>query len=572
MRFKNEGNPLKLYAVAGTQTVLLSFDIALSKIDGKNFLGFDVKRKDKDGTEHSINGTKLFKSLVDDNTIIDPKIKFISLVQSFFWKDYTADPDQTYTYTVTAMGGTALHHQPLFSSTIKVRTEPLQKGKHSVYFNYGVTGSQAYAKNKEFGNKPIKELKGKTLEHALDMLGRELWKEGLIKFVQQAKGKKFSLFCAFYEFQYPDFLKEIKAAKNSGADVQVVFSAQPGQNKEPKTDGTLRSNMQAIKNAGITTICHPRTKANQPHNKFMVLCENGTPKQVWTGSTNITPAGIFGQCNTGHWIVDGNIAAKYMKYWNKLKDNPDLPDLCTISSQIQADTDLKKLADGTYVFFSCRDLPAKKNTTPVHLSNYAKLIDSAEELVCMIFPFNIDDVFTKVYRKPKKYLRLLIFEKTEEAKSVKSNDINLKVTGGAVLDSMVEKWAKEVTAKTSTDAGILYVHNKFFIIDPLGKDPVIITGSANFSSPSITDNDENSILIKGDQRVADIYLTEFNRLFEHFWPRYLRKILPKSANKGQGFEKPLDETFTWHKSYFDPKKYDKKRKDLFINMQGALKG
>ncbi|MEO8402951.1 MAG: phospholipase D-like domain-containing protein [Chitinophagaceae bacterium] len=568
MRFKNESGPLKLYAVAGTQTVLLSFDIALAKIDTKNFLGFDIRRTDKDGSVHSLNGTKLFKSLMNDITVTDPKLKHLSLVQSFFWKDYTADPEQTYIYTVTAMSGTALHHQPLFASTIKVRTEPLQKGKHSVYFNYGVTGSQAYVKR--FGDTPVNNLAPKKKEEALAMLGRELWKEGLIKFVQQANGKKFSLFGAFYEFQYPDFLKEIKAAKATGADVQIVFSAQPGQNKEPKANGTLRSNKQAIANAGITAICHPRTKANQPHNKFMVLCEDGKPKQVWTGSTNITPAGIFGQCNTGHWIVDSAIANKYMKYWTLLQTNPDLINLSAVSSTIQPDTDLKKLADGTYVFFSPRDLPAKKNTTPVHLSNYAKLIDSAKELVCMVFPFNIDDVFTKVYRKQKKYLRLLIFEKAAQAKSVKSNDINLKVTGGAILKTPVEEWAKEVSSKTTVEAGILYVHNKFFIIDPLGKDPVVISGSANFSGSSITSNDENSMLIKGDQRVADIYLTEFNRLFEHFWPRYLSEILPK--NKNQGFEKPLDETFVWHKDYFDPKKYDKKRKDLFINMQGAVKG
>ncbi len=29
-------------------------------------------------------------------------------------------------------------------------------------------------------------------------------------------------------------------------------------------------------------------------------------------------------------------------------------------------------------------------------------------------------------------------------------------------------------------------------------------------------NDENMLIIRGDQRVADIYLTEFNRLFNHY--------------------------------------------------------
>ena len=561
MRYKNEGSDLKLYVVAGTQTVLLSFDIAKEKVKS-NFLGFSIERKDKDGKITLHNGSKHFDSLIHDDTITDAKVKFASLVQSFFWKDYTADPGQTYTYTVNAMFGTPINHTSKFSTSIKVTTETLQKGKHSVYFNYGVTGSQGYATNKEFGNRPIDSLTGETREHALAYLGRELWSEGLLKFVRQARGAHCKLYGAFYEFQYPDFLKEIKAAKDSGAEVQIVYSGQPDQKEK---------NEVAIDHAelnGDGKTCHSRTKANQPHNKFMVLWEGDKPTQVWTGSTNITPAGIFGQCNTGHWIQDADIAAKYMTYWNKLVGNPSLPDLAKVSTTIQADTDLTQLQDGTYVFFSARDLPKKKGVTPAHLVNYSALIDDAKELVCMIFPFNFDDVFQTVYAEDKPYLRFLIFEKAAQAKSVKSNDTDLKVTAGAVLDSKVEQWAKEVTAKQTTDAGVLYVHNKFFIIDALGQDPVVVTGSANFSAPSITDNDENSILIKGDKRVADIYLTEFNRLFEHFWPRYLRKLHPPSNTK-EGFEKPLDETYTWHLENFDKAKFGWKRKQMFINMKGA---
>ncbi len=426
MRFINDKNDLKLYLVTGTQAVLLSFDIPKSKVAKKDFMGFSIERKDKNGTITYHNGSKYFASLVHDNTITDPSVKYASLVQSFFWTDYTVDPGETYTYTVKAMFGTALHHQPMYESSIEVTTEGLHNGKHSVYFNYGVTGSQGYAKNKEFGNKPLKTLKGKALEHALAYLGRELWSEGLVKFVRQARGNSFRLCAAFYEFQYDGFLQEIKAALDSGVDVQIVYSAQPDQKQK---------NVSGIKKAGfsLNENFHFRTKANQPHNKFMVLSKDGIPKQVWTGSTNITLTGIFGHCNTGHWIEDEAIAASYQAYWDTLKNNPDMEVLATKSEQIQADTDLTDLNDGTYVFFSPRDHGTKPKAKPVHLSNYAELIDNANELVCMIFPFNIDDVFKTVYRKDKKYLRFLIFDKAAEARKVKSNDKDLKVTAGAVL-------------------------------------------------------------------------------------------------------------------------------------------
>jgi phosphatidylserine/phosphatidylglycerophosphate/cardiolipin synthase-like enzyme len=44
----------------------------------------------------------------------------------------------------------------------------------------------------------------------------------------------------------------------------------------------------------------------------------------------------------------------------------------------------------------------------------------------------------------------------------------------------------------------------------------VISGSANFSEASTTQNDENMLVIRGDTRVADIYLGEFMRLFTHF--------------------------------------------------------
>src|SRR5215207_3937874 len=63
------------------------------------------------------------------------------------------------------------------------------------------------------------------------------------------------------------------------------------------------------------------------------------------------------------------------------------------------------------------------------------------------------------------------------------------------------------------------------LIDPLSDDPIVITGSANFSESSTTENDENMLLIRGDTRVADIYLGEFMRLYAHHaFREYVERI------------------------------------------------
>jgi phosphatidylserine/phosphatidylglycerophosphate/cardiolipin synthase-like enzyme len=48
-----------------------------------------------------------------------------------------------------------------------------------------------------------------------------------------------------------------------------------------------------------------------------------------------------------------------------------------------------------------------------------------------------------------------------------------------------------------------------------------VTGTANFSGASQTANDENMLVIRNDERVADIYFGEFMRIFDHLYSRYI---------------------------------------------------
>src|SRR5262249_1986579 len=66
-----------------------------------------------------------------------------------------------------------------------------------------------------------------------------------------------------------------------------------------------------------------------------------------------------------------------------------------------------------------------------------------------------------------------------------------------------------------------YIHDKFMLVDPLGDDPIVVTGTANFSAPSQCANDENILVIRGNTRVADIYFGEFMRIFDHLYSRYI---------------------------------------------------
>jgi phosphatidylserine/phosphatidylglycerophosphate/cardiolipin synthase-like enzyme len=102
------------------------------------------------------------------------------------------------------------------------------------------------------------------------------------------------------------------------------------------------------------------------------------------------------------------------------------------------------------------------------------------------------------------------------------------------------------------------------LVDPLSDDPLVITGSANFSVPSQTSNDENMLVIRGDKRVAHIYFGEYMRVFDHHYARYLvRKLKNKpAADPNAGYLK--EKTEDWLASHWDDKTHKPKRRRYFV--------
>jgi hypothetical protein len=72
------------------------------------------------------------------------------------------------------------------------------------------------------------------------------------------------------------------------------------------------------------------------------------------------------------------------------------------------------------------------------------------------------------------------------------------------------------------------------------------------------------LLIRGDTRIADIYLTEFDRIFRHF---YFRDVANELAAKGHNAKSIfLDEsdTFAWSASYFWADGFKSLRRQMFF--------
>ncbi len=512
MRKRASDGPLSVHAIAGSYVVLLGMD--MDQENTRGLLGFAIERTDH--TEDERYWLKGFKTFEDTDPGLPPGSPTSTLeqpLQAFLWGDYTAKPDHRYTYRVVAMRGKPKKLIQGESVEVEISTEDDDLGAHAVYFNRGVAGSQAYARR--FRNKRPDEIPNRE---AWVWLSRGL-EEALLAFVGKASGERYGLRASLYEFRYPPVLKAFSQARRSGANVRIVFDAKANSDESPRN-----GNLAAIARARIKGITEPR-EANPSfisHNKFVVLLEDGEPKEVWTGSTNVTDGGIFGHSNVGHLVRDPEVAARYLDYWEELAKDPEARGLRPLVEEATPVPEGESPADSTTVVFSPR-------SSLEALEWYASRMDAARSAVFLTAAFGISETLEEVLVRDREHLRYLLLEKEDEDMEILRRDPDNRFAVGGVIgsDNAFGRWLEEQPV-AELNTHVKYVHTKYALIDPLGGDPVVITGSANFSDASTKSNDENMLVIRGDTRVADLYLTEFMRLFYHFYFRY---VVDQEANR-----------------------------------------
>jgi hypothetical protein len=525
-------------AVAGTHVVFLAFDLTDAARD--KCLGFAIKRADHDEQEeYWLQGQKTFESVRPHTA---PGEKFSTHehpIQGMQWADYSAKPNHSYTYTVIPMYGTPAALEDGTAVSVDVTTEDPSASKHSIHFNRGAVASQEYARR--FENKWPSVI-GPA---AYEWLSRGV-EEALIEFIGRAKNSAFSLRAAIYEFQWHSVLQAFKKADADGADVQVIYDAIASGKARAK-------NKAAIQHEGVGALCKGRSEGKIMHNKFIVLLKNDKPISVLTGSTNVTENGIFGHLNCVHVVEDKAVAAQYLAYWEKLEQNPttaELKDWADANNPSPPDPWTKDLVA---VFSPQRGLDV--------LKWYAAQAEASAAPLMITLAFGMHSSLQHAYELPDGVLRMAMMEKEGNGAGLKQGKIDvarirkldnvLVAIGNYVTANKFDTWLKE-KAKENPDAGVLWVHTKFLLIDPLGKHPVVMTGSANFSEASTNTNDENMLVIRNEPRVADIYFTEFLRIYTH---HAFRESLARHAADDSDDWRPQylkEKARDWQKVYFTP--------------------
>ena len=215
-------------------------------------------------------------------------------------------------------------------------------------------------------------------------------------------------------------------------------------------------------------------------------------------------------------------------------------------------------ANSVTAVFSPRD----EKDSSESLQWYADRMAEAAEIVCFTVAFNIDKVFQNFLKLDNDVLRYVVKDDDLGDGEIIGRDRDvLFAAGGYLGGGALVNFLKERDNPLNRND---YIHDKFMLVDPLGDQPLVVSGSANFSQPSQRINDENMLVIRGDTRVADIYFGEFMRIFDHHYARYLVKKLTQADRHDPNAGYLKEKTADWLPPHFNPSSYKSKRRRYFV--------
>ncbi len=549
MRVRKSKGGLTVQAIAGTHVVLLGLDLAEKLRPG--CLGFAIQRFDAlQGETLWMRGMKAFEALAPHPAPGETFPSNRHPIQGFQWADYEAQPGVAYTYTVQALYGNASTLAALQAKAevaVAIQTEPNAglKQKHAVFFNRGSVATQEYARR--FLNLPP----AKAGPAAYEWLSRGL-AESIVAFIGRAK-TGWTLRGALYEFQWPAVLQAVKAAAARGADVKILFDDTPGTS-------TSKKNRAAIAAAQIGPLCQGRANGALMHHKFWVLQRASKPVAVLTGSTNLTENGLFGHSNLAHAVQDETTARAYLECWTRLAADPPVGAAYRNANMLASPAPPVPWQAAITPVFSPRRTAALDS-----LTWYADLAGKAQNALFMTFAFGMQAKFQQVYGQDDRVLRFALMESEGVAADLaaqrkiiaklRARPNVVVAIGNRIPTNAFDRWLAELDQVNSALIHIHWIHTKYALLDPLGANPVVVTGSANFSKASTDTNDENMLVIRGNKDLAHIYLVEFMRLYAHYaFRESVKRYMDAVANGKPDHWRPqyLLPSDAWQADYFNP--------------------
>jgi phosphatidylserine/phosphatidylglycerophosphate/cardiolipin synthase-like enzyme len=534
-----------------------------------DFLGFAILRApgfsphEKDG--YLLN--KIGFTAFDKNS--PPLPSNLAPFQKFLWWDGAindGDRGRTFEYTVTPTRGTGaldLELQYEAEVTISVTIPKNAEDGISTWFNRAVVSSQSFSR--QF---PHPE---KTIDKAMAWLAN-----GLQKGFPDILSGKGPIMGAIYHLTDKEWV--LPAMKKFKGNLSLVY-------EDRKNDQTSVPAIGLLKSSKFDSA--PRSKTNIMHDKFLADLKRD---RVLMGSANFTPEGLTSQANLIHIFESHKLTKLYAKRQKLLALDPTVANTATGAAWSKT---IKVGKARVRIFFS----PEPKGKR-VSIDTVVAAVKGAKKSVifCMFSPtdpalikallatsdrkkllFGLLNSISDPSKKKKKdnlsdsgeaprepseatEVQITLFQRSRRDKKVLT--YSYFRPGNAPASFLPELSAVDFSSRSTLPPPkkgakkgppAVHIHHKFIVIDAETDKPTIFTGSANFSANSTNHNDENLLEITGSTALAQTYLAEFLRLYEHYRARMLWNLAHPSGKTKRGklpaaAAKKIAEVFTLKKT------------------------
>ncbi len=319
------------------------------------------------------------------------------------------------------------------------------------------------------------------------------------KLLQRINGAQHSIDMALYSF---DNLTQIKDAlinaKIRGVKIRFVYDSRTNQ-----------ALVNDLIGAGIPIMKRNYQTSDIMHNKFFVFDYRDTTSSnddwVWTGSTNVTQDQFFTDRNNVIEIQDRTLAAIYTRefeeMWGSATDFP-IPSIAKFGPAKVDNVPHLMNINGIRVetYFSPSDNPSGK----------------IEDMITNETDYNI---YFCAYAFTRFNISNRMKSKWTQGKDVKgvfdqSNQSDPNSMYHEMHGEGGPPYAWEPPADVWLDNQTGLLHHKYILIDSPypNSNPVVETGSYNFSNAATFNNDENYLIVY-NPRAANLYLQEFYKRY-----------------------------------------------------------
>ncbi len=368
-------------------------------------------------------------------------------------------PATTYFYKVysTNVKGTSV--SDLQSATTASANPSV--GAINVYFNFPVDTSVAIPGNAAHGNVNFQQ-----------------------KLINRINRAKSSIDLAVYSFfGLPNVADALVVAKNRGVRIRVVYDSR-----------TTQDDIRTLMNAGIKISKRPASLPGIMHDKFFIFDARdtiATNDWLWTGSWNVTSTEL-GWKNNVVEINDPTITKAYQKEFEEMwGSNTDTPNPSNAKFSYQK-------TDNIPHSFSIggREVELYFSPTDGTTSHIISAINSANDNIYFAqFMITRNNIATALYNKY-----------TSGVQDIRGvvNTTNASGSEYSYLSTFADMHQNPPPT----------LHDKYGIIDATdgSSDPIVITGSHNWTNSAETINDENTIFIH-DLLIANQYMQDFKKRY-----------------------------------------------------------